>query len=99
MGYPLSQTLFTSVHIDRLLWPEPKILGDANFIRGRSNELFTLSHKILRAYCLLLIKACDLVLAMVTSQHYYEVRRSFLSAGPVDSLPTGRRFYHSIVQP
>lgn len=74
MGYPLSQTLFTSVHIDRLLWPEPKALGDANFVRGRSHELLILSHKILRAYCLLLIKACDLVLAMVTSQHYYEVR-------------------------
>lgn len=76
-GYPLSQTLFTSVHIDRLLWPEPKKLEDASFIRDRPHELLSLSHQILRAYCILLIKACDLVLAMVTSQHYYEVRPFF----------------------
>lgn len=73
MGYPLSQTLFTSIHIDRLLWPDPKTLKDAVFVRGGSYPL-TLSHQVLRAYCALLIKTCDLVLAMVTSQHYYEVR-------------------------
>lgn len=73
MGYPLSQTLFTSVHIDRLLWPDPKTLQEAIFTRGDSHAL-TLSHQILRAYCVLLIKACDIVLAMVTSQHYYEAR-------------------------
>lgn len=73
MGYPLSQTLFTSVHIDRLLWPDPKSLTDATFVRRSSDDL-TWSHQILRAYCVLLIKACDLVLAMVTSQHFYEVR-------------------------
>lgn len=72
MGYPLSQTLFTSVHIDRLLWPDPKTLRDAVFVRGGSQSMF-LSHQILKAYCSLLTKACDLVLTMVTSQHYYEV--------------------------
>lgn len=73
MGYPLSQTLFTSIHIDRLLWPDPNTLQDAMFTRGSAGPL-TLSHEILRAYCVLLIKACDLVLSMVTAQHYYEVR-------------------------
>lgn len=73
MGYPLSQTLFTSVHIDRLLWPDPKSLDESTFIRGRRPNEFSLSHQILRAYCLLLIKICDCVLSMVTSQHYYEV--------------------------
>lgn len=73
MGYPLSQTLFTSVHIDRLLWPDPKTLKDVTFVRASSQPM-PLSHQILRAYCALLIKACDLELAMVTSQHYYEVR-------------------------
>lgn len=72
MGYPLSQTLFTSVHIDRLLWPDPKTLQEAVFVREGPHPM-VLSHQILRAYCNLLIKACDLILAMVTAQHYYEV--------------------------
>jgi len=72
MGYPLSQTLFTSVHVDRLLWPNPKSLGESTFIRGRSPDELSLPQKVLRAYCLLLIKICDCVLGMVTSQHYYE---------------------------
>ncbi|KAL1647999.1 N-alpha-acetyltransferase, non-catalitic subunit [Diplodia intermedia] len=32
-GYPLSQTLFVSVHIDRLLWPEPRTIDEALFHR------------------------------------------------------------------
>lgn len=72
MGYPLSQTLFTSIYIDRLLWPDPKTLGDARFVRGQDDTHLSLCHNVLRVYCLLLIKSCDLVLSMVTSQHYYE---------------------------
>lgn len=72
MGYPLSQTLFTSVHIDRLLWPDPKSLEESTFIRGRHPSELSLSHRVLRTYSLLLIKSCDCVLGMVTSQHYYE---------------------------
>ena len=75
MGYPLSQTLFTSVHVDRLLWPDPKSLEESTFVRGQHVDEHLLSHKVLRAYCLLLIKICDCVLSMVTSQHYYEVCR------------------------
>ena len=73
MGYPLSQTLFTSVHIDRLLWPDPKVLTDSTFVRDLEIHDAPKSHRILRAYCLLLIKSCDLILGMVTSQHFYEV--------------------------
>ena len=73
MGYPLSQTLFTSIHIDRLLWPAPIQLQDATFTREEDSSM-TPTYQILRAYCLLLIKSCDLVLDMVTSQHFYEVR-------------------------
>lgn len=72
MGYPLSQTLFTSVHIDRLLWPDPKSLEECTFTRGQAVQALPLAQKILRTYCLLIIKTCDLVLGMVTSQHYYE---------------------------
>lgn len=80
MGYPLSQTLFTSIHIDRLLWPDPKSLDESTFIRGRALTELSLSHKVLRAYCLLLIKICDCVLSIVTSQHYYEASHNTRSA-------------------
>lgn len=33
MGHPLSQTLFTSLYLDHLLWPVPVNLGDAHFGR------------------------------------------------------------------
>ncbi|ETI24093.1 hypothetical protein G647_03462 [Cladophialophora carrionii CBS 160.54] len=74
MGYPLSQTLFTSVHIERLLWPEPKRLSDASFWRHDPVPAVipSLLRDVFQPYCLGLIKCCDLVLSMVTSQHYYE---------------------------
>lgn len=75
MGYPLSQTLFTSVHLERLLWPEPKRLSDARFDRKASAAIrdSSLLEDVLRPFCLGLVKCCDLVLSMITSQHYYEV--------------------------
>jgi hypothetical protein len=79
-GYPLSQTLFTSVHIERLLWPEPKRLSDARFFRKEplTSRLPSLLEDVFRPYCLALVKACDLVLGMVMSQHYYEVEVLFI---------------------
>lgn len=74
MGYPLSQSLFTSLYIDRLLWPEPATLEEARFDRGSpSKEDHGLLHLVLRAYCLGVIKACDFVHQTVSSEHYYEV--------------------------
>ena len=75
MGYPLSQTLFTSIHIERLLWPEPKRLSDASFWRDSADlkDATTLLRNVFQPYCLSVIKCCDLVLSMVTGQHYYEV--------------------------
>lgn len=73
-GYPLSQTLFTSVYIDKLLWPEPRTLEQAQFYRGEANggvELHPMLN-VLRAYCLGLVKCCDFVIAKVTSRDYYE---------------------------
>jgi len=76
-GYPLSQTLFTSVHLDRILWPDPKQIEEAHFIRSPySGFAPSPQHELLRAYCLGLVKCCDLVLSMVTGQHYYEVSAS-----------------------
>ncbi|KAF2652823.1 Mak10-domain-containing protein [Lophiostoma macrostomum CBS 122681] len=73
-GYPLSQTLFTSVYIDKLLWPEPKTLEQAQFYRGelpgKSRPAPLL--EVLRAYCIALVKCCDFVIAKVTGRDYYE---------------------------
>lgn len=77
MGSPLSQSLFTSLYLDRMLWPEPKSLEDARFERdetpGPGNKLV---HLVLRAYCLGLLKTCDFVHRKICSEHYYEVSRS-----------------------
>ncbi|KAJ4335971.1 N-alpha-acetyltransferase, non-catalitic subunit [Ascochyta clinopodiicola] len=74
-GYPLSQTLFTSVYIDKLLWPEPKTLEQSQFLpngesaHGPSVQALL---QVLRAYCLALIKGCDYVIAKITSRDYFE---------------------------
>ena len=76
MGHPLSQTLFTSMYIDRLLWPVPKTLAEASFTRdsGMPREHEKVLHVVLRAYCLTLIKTCDLVHKRINQETYYEVR-------------------------
>ncbi|KAK2766208.1 hypothetical protein FQN54_007724 [Arachnomyces sp. PD_36] len=72
------ETLFTSIYIDRLLWPLPKTLDEARFYRGKKEEgqsyeeQTPLVHRVLRAYCLSLIKACDLVNARVSTEYFYE---------------------------
>ena len=74
MGYPLAQSLFTSLYIDRLLWPEPKILDQAKFNHdGLAEEENGLRDLVLRAFCLGLIKTCDSVHQRVSTEHYYEV--------------------------
>ena len=81
MGYPLSQSLFTSLYIDRLLWPEPRTLEDARFDRGSpSKQDQGLLHLVLRVFCLGIIKTCDFIHRRVSTEHYYEVslRRSLL---------------------
>ena len=73
-GYPLSQTLFTSIHLDKILWPDPKSIHAPHFLRSSDPDLApSLSQELLRAYCLGVVKCVDLVMSMVTSQHYYEV--------------------------
>ncbi|KAL8718478.1 MAG: hypothetical protein Q9225_004392 [Loekoesia sp. 1 TL-2023] len=73
MGHPLSTSLFTSYHLDRLLWPEPKKLEDARFDRsGGSNAGNGMLHIVLRAYCIALIKCCNFVHRRIGTEHYYE---------------------------
>lgn len=76
MGHPLSQTLFTSLYLDKLLWPIPKTLEEARFCRpgsARNKEEPGMVHVVLRAYCLALIKCCDFVHARVINEYFYEV--------------------------
>ena len=74
MGHPLSQSLFTSAYIDRLLWPDPKTMEQAHFERdttpGPGNNLL---HLVLRPYCLGLVKTCYFVRRNIMSEFYYEV--------------------------
>ena len=74
MGHPLSQTIFTSLYIDRLLSPCPLSLDQTYFDRSESCEDEPLTLQILRAYCLGLIKTCSYVNNRVKAEHYYEVR-------------------------
>ncbi|KAL9097683.1 MAG: hypothetical protein Q9165_000009 [Trypethelium subeluteriae] len=73
-GYPLSQTVLSSVYIDRLLWPDPKTLEDANFDRRSQGPAakYLLVDTVLRAYCQGVVKCCDHVLRKIISEHYYE---------------------------
>ena len=74
MGHPLSQTLFTSLYIDRLLWPDPKTLEEVRFDREIPNSMGgSLLHLVLRVYCLLTIATCDFVHRRICSEHCYEV--------------------------
>ncbi|MCJ1385491.1 N-alpha-acetyltransferase 35 NatC auxiliary subunit [Xylographa soralifera] len=73
MGHHLSQTLFSSLYIDRLLWPEPKSLDQATFHRNGTAPLDNVMlHVVLRAYCLGLIKTCYFVHKKIVSETYYE---------------------------
>lgn len=74
LGYPLSQTLFTSVYLDALMQPRPTSLVEANFERnpGSSKEKSPFLF-VLRAYCVALLKGCHFVNELVKDELYYEV--------------------------
>ncbi|KAF4510813.1 hypothetical protein G6O67_002676 [Ophiocordyceps sinensis] len=73
MGYPLSQTLFTSVYVEALLMPSPLGIQEAKFVRrvyDDANQQPML--QVLRAYCLGMLKACGYVNERIKSEHFYE---------------------------
>lgn len=77
MGHPLSQGLFTSFYLDRMLWPEPKTLDEARFDRDhRTSPGNELVHLVLRSYSLTLVKTCDFVHRTIAREHHYEVSPS-----------------------
>lgn len=72
-GFSLVQNVFSSVHIDNLLSMEreegqpPKYVNLSN---GASpNELV---QTVLRAFCISVIKSCDIVIDVIRGQEYYE---------------------------
>ncbi|KAK5702783.1 N-alpha-acetyltransferase, non-catalitic subunit [Elasticomyces elasticus] len=74
-GYPLSQTIYTSLHVDRLLSPDNKApytfsFGDTTDKYDKTEE--RLVHVVLRAFCVALVKSCALVLHTIQSQNFYE---------------------------
>ncbi|APA05992.1 hypothetical protein sscle_01g007620 [Sclerotinia sclerotiorum 1980 UF-70] len=73
MGHPLAQTIFTSLYIDRILYPSPLSLDETFFDKSKScSEDEHLMLQVLRAYCLGLIKTCWYVNNRVRSEHFYE---------------------------
>jgi hypothetical protein len=69
-GHPLSQTVFTSLYIDKLLNPKQANWGSIRF--GDSSDE-PLTHQVLRAYCLGLIKTASHINDRIKSEHFYEV--------------------------
>jgi N-alpha-acetyltransferase 35, NatC auxiliary subunit len=74
MGHPLSQTIFTSLYIDKLLNSKKPNLEDIRFgILTDVSYDETLNLRVLRAYCLGLIMTCSHINNRVKSEHFYEV--------------------------
>jgi hypothetical protein len=73
-GYPLSQTVFTSLHLDRLLSPDNRY--PYNLLYGEQADLSTneacLTHVVIKAYSIALAKCCAQVLITVQSQNFYD---------------------------
>lgn len=73
-GYPLSQTVFTSLHLDRLLSHDNRY--PYNLLYGEQADLSTneacLTHVVIKAYCVALAKCCAQVLVTVQSQNFYD---------------------------
>lgn len=85
-GFPLYRNLLASHYIERLLYPPPADIHEATFTRGAGEDGKSKPwvNVVLRAYCISVIKTCDLVIKKITSEKYHEVRvTSFKAAGHV----------------
>ncbi|KAK2600103.1 N-alpha-acetyltransferase, non-catalitic subunit [Conoideocrella luteorostrata] len=95
LGYPLAQTIFTSVYVDALLMPEPGSIEQAYFVRNNNHDAN--GHpmlEVLRAYCLGMLKACAYVNERIKAEHFYEeedfvpntYNRTLLTGIPSDAI-------------
>ena len=85
-GHPLLQTIFTSVHVYKLLSLEARSLDDVHFLEAQAalwnsvklepstTDFRDLSAVVLRVYCMGVIASCQNVISKVTSGNpiYYE---------------------------
>ncbi|EGZ69947.1 Mak10-domain-containing protein [Neurospora tetrasperma FGSC 2509] len=71
LGYPLAQTILTSVYIEALVEPAPATLQEADFVRNRKTPRDPMT-TVLRAYCLGLVRTCADVLETIRDELYYE---------------------------
>lgn len=73
-GYPLSQTVFTSLHFDRLISPDNRYPYTLNY--GEPADLSTdeacLTHLVIKAYCVCLAKCAAQALLVVGQQHHFD---------------------------
>lgn len=73
LGYPLSQTVLTSVYNEALMTPYPATIDEVKFTR---TSLYTTKEPsllfVLRAYCAGLLKACYIVNETMKEELYYE---------------------------
>lgn len=101
LGYPLSQTLFTSVYLESIVMPAPDKVEDAHFTRDKGDFAHTdRMLSILRAYCVGLLKACWYVNERIKFEHYYEVRLadSHPLEMPAETI-SGRGLRHQYIPP
>lgn len=70
-GYPLSQNLFTSLHIFRLISPDNDFPYHFYYDTYRDVEDH-LVHTVLRAYCIGVVKCCQLSLQLIQDHTFYE---------------------------
>jgi hypothetical protein len=74
IGHPLSQTIFTSLYIDKLLTSPTREVEDIRFSDGTDSPVEESTPlMVLRAYCIGLIKTCWHVNDRVKAEHFYEV--------------------------
>ncbi|TKX19480.1 hypothetical protein C1H76_8329 [Elsinoe australis] len=79
-GAPLSQTLFTSLHLYNILSVDYLPLEHMLFKSSQGDaRKYPLVSSILRAYCLSIAKCLDNVIMEITSEHFYE-EEDFISA-------------------
>ncbi|KAM0713949.1 hypothetical protein Q7P37_010912 [Cladosporium fusiforme] len=73
-GYPLSQTVFTSLHFDRMLSPDNRYPYTLNY--GQQADLSTneacLTHIVIKAFCVCLAKCAGQALLLVAQQHHFD---------------------------
>lgn len=76
-GYPLSQTLLTSLHLEALLCQKDRPSGMLPIFLPASatdeeRQANAPLHLLLRAYCIGVIKSCDIAIEMIASGMYFE---------------------------